>query len=228
MIDSSDQRRFPQFSNFRLWYGNGRASYDGVNLGVHMRGEKFELQGFYTYSKAKGNVLAGADEFRITDAGSQADVGGSRRDVSVDPLDPLCNACFGPLYTDARHRVTIGGLYHLPWGVELSGMLRYHSAFPYTFFLTSDPNVDGFAYDLVPGDHVNSRRGHAFSQLDLRVSKELTFGDRFGLELLAEVFNVLDAKNPAVPDRFGNYTTYAGDPLQGEQRLAQLGVRLRF
>ncbi|MGH9363060.1 MAG: TonB-dependent receptor domain-containing protein, partial [Thermoanaerobaculia bacterium] len=95
--------RFP-FSNFRIWYGGGRASYDGINLGGRVRSDKFELQGFYTYSEAEGNVLAGADEFRLTDAGAQADVGTTRnrRDQSINPLDPQCGRCFGPLYTDAR------------------------------------------------------------------------------------------------------------------------------
>jgi hypothetical protein len=48
---------------------------------------------------------------------------------------------------------------------------------------------------------------------------------------------VFNSKNPAgyinVFDASGNPvgkrpTLYAGDPLQGEQRLAQLGLRVRF
>src|SRR6266851_1458183 len=72
---TTGKRRFPQFGNFRLWYGKGRAKYDGVNLGGHARlGDHFELQGFYTWSHTTGNVLAGADEFRITAREYQPDL----------------------------------------------------------------------------------------------------------------------------------------------------------
>jgi TonB dependent receptor/Carboxypeptidase regulatory-like domain len=233
---ATGERRFPQFGNFRLWYGNGKADYDGGNISFRARvSDKLEVLGFYTYSKATGNVLAGADEFRLTDTGYEPAFR-SARDVSANPLNPLCNACIGPLNTDARHRVTLSAVYQGPWGVNLNGIFRYHSATPVTIFTTSDPNGDGFRFDLLPGDHVNSQRGHDFSQLDLRLSKLFNVGP-VGLELIAEVFNVFNEKNPAaytvVFDSAGNPTgikptAFAGDPLQGEQRLAQLGVRIRF
>ncbi|MGH9360451.1 MAG: TonB-dependent receptor [Thermoanaerobaculia bacterium] len=237
--------RFPDFANFRVWYGGGRASYDGVNVGGRVRLDKFELQGFYTWSEAEGNVLAGADEFRLTDAGAQADVGGtrSRRDQSINPLDPQCGACFGPLYTDAEHRLTFGGLYHGPWGINVSGMFRYRSALPYMEHAQCDLNGDGSIIDLArPGQlcpanpaqplptasSANTGRGEDFSQLDVRLSKEFSFTDDFSLELIAEMFNVFNEKNPARPNRFGVPSAFAGDPLQGEQQLVQLGLRLRF
>jgi hypothetical protein len=232
-------RRFPQYGAFRLWMGNGKASYDGANLGIRARFSKVELQGFYTYSEAEGNVLAGADDFRVYNIGQQPDLGG-RASVTADPLNPLCDACFGPLFTDARHRVTFGGTYRGPWGLDLSGIFRYRSATPYTVFFNRDLNGDRLRLDLGPGtgiDHVNSGRTHDFSQLDLRLAKEVRFGSTVSVELIGEVFNVFNAKNPSgyinVFDANGNPigkkpTLYAGDPLQGEQRLAQLGLRVRF
>lgn len=233
-IDSATgNRRFaPEgFTNlFRVWYGGGRASYDGINIGARIRREKFELQGFYTLSEAEGNVLAGADEFRLYDTDKQSDLAGGRfrRDVSVDPLNPLCERCFGPLYTDARHRVTLGGLYRAPWDLVLSGMLRYHSAFPYNEHANADLNGDGFN-DLRPGvAHVNTGRADSFSQLDVRVSRDFVFGGGWGVEVLVEVFNVFNEDNPNKVDRFGNPSAFSGDPLQGEQRLAQVGARFHF
>jgi hypothetical protein len=203
--------------------------------------DKLEMQAFYTYSEATGNVLAGADEFRLTDAGHQADVGGARRDVSANPLDPQCSKCFGPLNTDARNRITLSAVYRAPLGINVSGMFRYRSALPYTAFEYRDPdgagplplqpvdlNGDGFAYDLPGGKGVNTERGASFSQLDLRLSKEFTFSDRFGFEVIGEVFNVFNEENPTIFNALGEPNAYAGDPLQGEQRLAQLGVRLSF
>ncbi len=223
---STGARRFPQFSNFRLWYGKGFADYKGVNIGFRIRQPKFELQGFYTLSDTTGNILAGADEFRITNAGFQSDQGGGRRDVSANPLNPLCGACEGPLDTDARHKITFGGTWHGPVGIDFSGMFRYRSALPYTKFTAADLNGDGFAYDGI--SKVNQGRGSSFSQFDLRIARDFQFAGHYGVEVLVEGFNLLNEKNPAGFNRFGQATVYAGDPLQGEQRLFQVGARFHF
>ncbi len=226
---TTGKRRFAGVapSNFRLWYGKGPADYSGANLGFHARlGTKFEAQGFYTYSRAKGNILAGADEFRVVDAGFQPDV---LRDTSVNPLNPDCSACNGPLDTDARHRITLSTVYHAPYGINASGILRYHSALPYTVFAGTDLNGDGYNEDLAPGHtHVNDARGASFSQMDIRISKEFRFSGQYGVELIGEVFNLFNSRNPAIFDSTGTAHAFAGDPGQGEQRLAQLGLRVKF
>jgi hypothetical protein len=114
-------------------------------------------------------------------------------------------------------------------------MFRYRSATPYTVYAGVDLNGDGFVMDLPPGvTQVNSARGASFSQVDLRLSKNFKFGKSGGIEVLGEVFNLFNSENPAgfvgnqAAGNFGQPTTYSGDPLQGEQRLAQFGVRLRF
>ncbi len=235
IVPGTNQRRFQQFGNFRIWSGDGEADYDAANLGIRARvSNSIELQGFYTYSEAEGNILAGTDEFRITAAGHQPDLS-AVADQSVNPLDPLCDACFGPLNTDARHRITFSALYQAPFGIQLGGIFRYRSALPYTEWAGTDLNGDGFAFDL-PADvpHVNTLRGASSSQLDLRVAKEFRLVDNFGIELIGEVFNVFDEDNPGRfignrrANNFRQPTVYAGDPLQGEQRLFQLGARVRF
>jgi hypothetical protein len=233
-------------ANFRLWYGKGHAKYDGFNIGFHSRvGTSFEAQGFYTWSKSRGNILAGADEFRVNDPGYQPDV---LSNVSPDPTNPLCDACDGPLDTDARHRVTLSTVYRAPLGINVSGILRYRSSLPYTVLATLgnsgqpcgaaplapcstkyDLNHDGYNNDLATGHSLNDARGASMSQVDLRVSKEFRFGGNYGIEAIAEVFNLFNAKNEAKFDRLGNPNAFAGtDPAQPDQRVAQLGLRLRF
>ncbi len=218
-------------SNIRLWVDDGEATYKGFNVGFHGRSAKFEAQGFYTWSQSKGNVLTGADEFRLWDGGSQAD---AQTNVPVTPLDPYSSANYGPLFTDARHRVTFSTLYHAPWDLNISGILRYHSAFPFTQFQPGNPtNNFGYKNKLDAGvSHVNTLRGDDFSQIDVRVSKEFRFGSNVGVELIGEIFNLMNSKNGVrfVRNSSGNYqpSLFAGDTGQGEQRLAQLGARLRF
>ncbi|HYL04431.1 MAG TPA: TonB-dependent receptor [Thermoanaerobaculia bacterium] len=261
---ATGKREFPDFGNFRLWEGNGRAHYDGLNLGFHVRvpEQHLTLQGFYTLSTAKGTILAGADEFRLTDLGFQPDLHVAR-DVSVNPTNPTCSFCAGPLNTDARHRFTLGATWLAPWGIDLAGMFRYRSAFP--IFIHGDglPEADlpatntpsanfGFNINLPPGVSVNSGRGASFEQFDFNVSKEIGLYKSVKIVLIAQVFNVFNAKNSAGfdgllythvlttrPDgsqflkltpnpTFGQPTIFAGDSLQGEQRLVQLGARLTF
>ena len=93
--------------------------------------------------------------------------------------------------------------------------------------------------------HVNTLRGHSFSQLDARVAKAFKFGGRFGVELIGEVFNLLNEKNavgfrgnrfvgvdangkPIANAAYRTPSAFAGDPGHGDQRLAQLGLRLNF
>lgn len=234
---ATGKRQFPTSivpSNFRLWMNDGHAEYDGINVGFHSRiGTNFEAQGFYTLSRTKGNILAGADEFRVVDAGHQVD---TLRDTSIDATNPNCSACNGPLDTDARHRVTLSTVYRAPYGINLSGILRWHSGTPYTVYAYNaagtskiDVNGDGYALDLAPGHtHVNDMRGPSFSQVDVRVSKEFHLAGSYGLEVIGEIFNLFNAKNGTAFDSFGNTYAYAGDPGQGEQRLAQLGLRVKF
>lgn len=254
-------REFPQFGNFRLWEGNGRARYDGVNLGFHVRvpDQHLTVQGFYTLSTAKGTNLAGADEFRLTDISAQPDLHVAR-DVSVNPINPTCGFCEGPLNTDARHRFTIGATWLAPWGFDIAGMFRYRSALP--FLIHGDGLVQadtpannpvaanfGFNINLPNGVGVNSGRGASFEQFDLNISKEFALYKSVKIAIIAQVFNVFNSKNGAATDGllythvlsadgktlllvnnpdFGKQSVFAGDPLQGEQRLVQLGARLSF
>jgi hypothetical protein len=223
---------FTQFGNFRIWEGGGRGTYRGLNLGAHVRlSNKFTLQGFYTLSKATGITLAGADEFRLTAVEYQRTLSGAR-DASIDPANPLCARCTGPLDTDARHRVSFGAVYLGPWDINLAAMFRYHSATPYMV-------IERFASNrqiiLPPGVGLNAGRGASFEQFDLRLSKDLKLFSTVGIEGIAEVFNLFNAKNPANYNglinlaNFGQPRVYAGgDPQQGEQRLVQLGVRVHF
>jgi len=136
----------------------------------------------------------------------------------------------------------LSALYRGPWDVSASGILRYHSATPYTDWSGVDLNNDSYAFDLPAGvSHVNTLRGDSFSQVDVRLAKAFKFTGNYGVELIGEIFNLLNSKNGTRfvrdPGQGTCYlsascsyspTVFAGDTGQGEQRLAQLGLRVRF
>jgi hypothetical protein len=126
--------------------------------------------------------------------------------------------------------------------MRFSGFFRANSAKPFNAFSADDLNGDGFRYDT-PDEHVNSRRGSSFSQLDIRLTKIFNIKDVVRLEGIFEVFNLFNSENPAANRQsgnqseingvlgtptFGQATTFAGDAGQGEQRLAQIGFRIEF
>jgi hypothetical protein len=105
-------------------------------------------------------------------------------------------------------------------------------------------NDDGTATfeDVGPCESVNCSRRAPFSQMNIRVSKAFRIYGNTRLEAIAEVFNVFNAKNPALPitsqrvnantgaqlDAFMQPVAYAGDFQQPEQRVGQIGFRFSF
>ena len=205
----------------------------------------FDVDASYTLSKATSDVGTAADELTqnllqdINDPFSAFQLGPSTR-------------------VDARHRVTASGIVQLPFDFQVASTLMFHTAFPITTLEGFDRNLDGvnndhtliaYRYTGLNADGtanfeaagtcqtVNCSRRAPFSQVNLRVSRSFRLmGGGPRLEAMAEVFNLFNAKNPFLPlssSQFNNAafmqpTAFAGDVGQGEQRLAQLGLRLLF
>jgi len=92
-----------------------------------------------------------------------------------------------------------------------------------------------------PCNTVNCSRQAGFSQLNLRVSRSFSLHGSSRIEALAEVFNLMNAKNPVFPlttrrlsgtgaplSSFMQPTGFAGDVGQTEQRVGQIGFRVTF
>lgn len=220
----------------RLYEPLGYSDYNGLNISYrHRLSTKFQFQGSYTLSKVEGNLLPGSDEFRL---GSPGICTHCALDAKLGPKDdPRMK---GPLNTDSLHRVVLSGTWDMPYEFRLSGFFRARSAQPFNGFLPVDANGNGQRYDTTD-PHVNSHRGKVFSQLDLRVSKDFTIKNSFKIQGIFEVFNLFNAVNPGANQvgasayngvlgsaDFGKALANAGDPGQGEQRLAQLGFRIEF
>jgi hypothetical protein len=136
-------------------------------------------------------------------------------------------APFVPNAADESHRIVATGIVNLPFGFRGSTFITYGSGIPF------------FVIDLRPGFERKARLGHFgdgddFSQIDLRLTKEFQLPGQTGsLELIAEVFNVLNTVN------FGGYDGFIppegigpnfGQPnaLGGPPRSFQVGARYKF
>jgi hypothetical protein len=162
---------------------------------------------------------------------------------------------WGPSDFDVRHKLVVSAAVELPWDLMASGMVVIRSGLPYTAFHWGDPNRDGNFTDraiveVEPGVFThyarNTERQPSYRNMNLRLSKTFSPGGGFELELLAEVFNLLDSDNTWVGsdnqvlaagcfyDSSGawqaceTWDTFGEPNIPGDPRTFQLGFKLRF
>jgi len=209
LLGTGDRRADPTMGNWYNVEAGGHGNYGGLYLVLKKRySHGYGLEISYTLSTSKADVESGDWNMASNDY-----------DRSLD---------YGPTNDDARHRLSLTGVVDLPLGFQLSTIFYYRSGLPYSITVGYDANGDGIWSDY-PGDaHRNSARGPDYYSLDARVSKFVNLGDRFSLQLFAEMFNLTNRVNYYNPDgdmsssNFGQYSS-AMDP-----RLIQFGMRFNF
>ena len=172
-----------------VFHSDNRSSYNG--LLVHLQGDvthRFNLIANYTFSKAQtwGCVLGELFDY----------VNGV-----CNPLNAFGPGDYGPSGEDVRHRFVLAGTYHAPAGFEVSGLTQAESARPFT--ITTPDNSERIAVNGVP-TALDVFRGTPYIQTDLRVSRPITFSDRYTVQPFIEMFNLFNRNNPGA-----NYVTNA-------------------
>jgi hypothetical protein len=132
---------------------------------------------------------------------------------------------------DIRHNLSAGLTWDIPGagpfrgGWALSGLGLFRSGRPYTITWGDDRNGTT-QNDARPGDR-NTVRGGRFRSVDLAASKRFTY-TRGGVELRAELFNILSATN------YDEYVGVRSSPAYGRavsafpKRRMQIAVIARF
>jgi hypothetical protein len=259
---STGARRFadlnlaPANPTFDLSVGASR--FDGINFGIRRRMDKhIQLSAWYTLSRADGLGGQALDELTYY--------------MVQDATRPFDAVQWGPSQrADARHKITLSAIIEAPGGITVSPIFRFRSALALPITQGYDVNADGqnndiattaFAFDGLDANNnptyhiigqcltISCGRGAPMSQFNMRVSKVFKLGSRAHVEAIAEVFNLLNAINPAfsvgaAPSAGSVYTgtatnykanpvfmkpnSYAGDSGQPEQRVGQIGFRFTF
>jgi Carboxypeptidase regulatory-like domain len=167
---------------------------------------------------------------------------------------------FGPSGTDRRHTLVASGAVLLPGDVQFGAVWTLRSTLPFNARAGRDLNGDGFSGDpsgdYVPGttrdqgnrdldlNLVNAWRtlnglqpisasqidSSRFNSIDVRASKTVTLQGTAKVELIAQVFNILNTKNLLAPFTSPQVTNALSDSFgriltakPGTQ--AELGVR---
>ncbi len=233
----------------------GTSRYDGVNIGVRrLMDHHVQLNAWYSLSKATGRGGLAVDELStnlVQDATKPlADVqsgpaarADARHKVSVTAIiQAPWGITVSPIY---RYRSALP--IHIWYGYDANadGVSNDIYTTAYQYMGIDAAGVPSYK-EIGPCRTVNCGRGAPLSQLNLRVSKAVPIG-RLTAELIGEVFNLTNAINPAfntgtsAPGFFtgtlANHSAnpafmkpnaFAGDALQTEQRVGQLGFRITF
>jgi hypothetical protein len=144
--------------------------------------------------------------------------------VATNPFD--YSEDIGPTDNDIRHNLTINGSTTLPLDVQVSGIMSYRSALPYSA-VTNAPRPDGKPFSFRPEPR-NARRGDSALSIDLRLAKTIKVDARRTATSFIELFNMTNEVN------YGDYVGTATSRLFGQpttagpMRRIQLGFRLDF
>jgi hypothetical protein len=208
---TGDVRPDPDMGNWMDVQAGGHSNYKGMYVTLTKRyahGWQFELN--YTLSKGEADAESG--------------------DWNEPSNNEKRYLDYGPVTDDARHRLNITGIVDLPLGFQLSGILYYRSALPYTIVTGNDDNLDGIWNDFPDDLHRNAGRNNDtdFFSLDARLSYFAHIVSSVNLQFFVEAFNLTNRVNFGRP--VGDMTSSDfGKPIgAGDPRLIQVGFRVNF
>ena len=142
------------------------------------------------YRGARGAVHAAYTLSKTTSNSSSSIFAGFGGTAPSNPFDVSEDQGFDD--ADRRHNLALDGNMTLPWSIDVSGAFVYRSAPPWS--VTTRQQLDGDPFPDRPEPR-NSRRGDAFSTLDLRVAKGFRLHDRVRATILWEVYNLFNTDN---------------------------------
>jgi hypothetical protein len=229
----------PNALGTRPGISRGRSEYTALIFGLKRRMiRNLDYTVTYTLAKARSTIGTAADELNSNNL--------QNAELLYD--DPKV---FGPTSrTDARHSGSLAAIF-MAKGFTISPIFLYRSRLPVSTVAGRDVNLnsenndlpdrafqfDGIGNppkDIGPCETWNCSRGAWRTQMNLRVSRAFRFGDRARIEAIAEIFNLLNAKNPAAfvtnqtSARFMQPNEFSGDFQNPEQRVGQVGFRFSF
>ena len=162
---------------------SARSMYRGVTISTQYRARKVQFGGFYTWSE------------NFSDDDTERDATGFNAD---DPFNFQQDYSYSRM--DVRHQFTSYGTFEVPFGFELSGILRARSGVPVNPVTGSDSNEEFSNNDRplsAPGVRLgrNSFRNRKVINNDFRVMKNFRFGERHRVQFSVEFFNLANLDN---------------------------------
>jgi hypothetical protein len=171
-----------------------RGDYD--ELAIHFE-RRFtattSLQTNYTLASARG--MGGALDGALRNASASPQTASAAGGDIYAPWES------GPTAFDERHRLTVAGVFKLPFDFDVSPSMTAASARPYTQINGANPSGDGSLQLKAPDGTplgIGNARGIALFNVNARVTKNFSFTTNQKLGIFIEMYNLTNRAN------FGN------------------------
>ena len=221
-------RSYPEVGDLFVQTNTGTSNYHGATFEAEKRfANGVGFHGSYTLARVRNNVDSLAN---LADLPEGQDIAGetslSRQDV--------------------RHRFTLTLLSEVPspvaivHGVKVSGLVSLESGRRFNIFAGRDFNLDGNPNSDRPAlIERNAYLGPPYASVDVRVSREMPVNGRARLDLMLDVFNLLDRVNVKDINTVWGSIDYPGTPPPAtlgfgtprdvfNPRQLQFGAKLKF
>ncbi len=133
----------------------------------------------------------------------------------------------GDVFVNQRWNFNANGAYLGPWGVEFAGNLFGKQGTPYPYFRTAALGREGSVRILL-NEEIDSNRFETLWNLDLRASKTVKVGGRGSVQLIADLFNVMNANTEITRERNAAATTFRVLGSNLSPRILRFGGRVSF
>jgi hypothetical protein len=237
---TTGNRPLPQFARVLQAQSIGFMNYKAMLVRLEKRLDRnYMFLVSYTLADTDGNVNnSGGTQSVVTDSAN----------INFDQ---------GPNNSDRRHTLVASGSFLLPGSVTLGGIFTARSTMPFSAIAGIDVNGDGNVTDYVPGTtrnvfnrgndadalaRVNAWRAvnglaainpafstNEFYSLDLRGSKAISLNGGRRVELIAQVFNVLNRTNLVAAWTTNALSSAFGTSVSASNmRQAEVAARFTF
>jgi TonB dependent receptor/Carboxypeptidase regulatory-like domain/TonB-dependent Receptor Plug Domain len=216
-----------------------KRDFKGIQLDATKRfSHNWQGMASYLYSKLEGNFDGEYSPF--TNVGADPNITAAYdyydffTDGNPDHLNTITNK--GPLSNDRRHQFKVSGIYETPWKLSLGAAAYWRSGTPLTRYGYSDAYG---RYEFFLTERGAEGRSPSTYEVDVHLGYPIALGSA-KLNLLLDVFNLLDAQRPILVDQRWGFTEADNasptpvNPRYGEAVIrtlptsARLGVRLSW
>lgn len=168
------------WDQINMYTNDGHSSYRAVVFSINGNIRRADLLTASVTIASKKNI---SDDF-------------SPNLITGYPSDPAnIGAEYGRAQGTERYRVVVSGIFHLPWSMAIAPIIEYGSGQPWTQRLGYDFNGDGKLADRAPGVGRNTMNGPKYKNLSLRLTKDVPVSGFGSMQVIAEAFNLTNAKN---------------------------------
>lgn len=216
---------------------DAKRDFKGIQIDANKHfSNRWQGMASYLYSKLEGNFDGEYAPFTNVGADPNITAAYDYYDFFTNGSDLNTITNTGPLSNDRRHQFKVSGLYESPWKLSIGAAAYWRSGTPLTRYGYSDAYG---RYEFFLSKRGAEGRSPNNYEVDLHFGYPILIGPA-KLNLLLDVFNVLNAQRPILVDqRWGfaeadNDDATPANPRYGEAVIrtpptsARLGVRLSF